>query len=243
MMNIIKVSTEEQFDETGAGMLASLLQAKPRAILGLATGSTPLGVYQRLITLCREGRISFKQVVTFNLDEYVGLSPDHPKSYRKYMNEKLFHHVDIDLGNTHIPSGTAVDLNKAVADYNRLLEEAGQIDLQLLGVGHNGHIGFNEPAEELISQTHIVKLDGTTRLANARFFPTVNEVPTYAITMGIGSIMQAKQILLMAKGADKAEVIARALQGPITTRCPASLLQTHSNVIVLLDQAAGGNLK
>lgn len=239
MINIIKVNNEQQFNETGAGIIASLLQSKPRAILGLATGSTPVGVYQKLIELYNEGVVSFKQANTYNLDEYIGLPANHPESYRQFMNEKLFNHIDILLENTHVPSGSTDDPDQAAEKYSQLLENAGQIDLQLLGLGHNGHIGFNEPNAELQGPTHIVTLDERTRKANARFFNSIDEVPTHAITMGIGSILHAKQILLMAKGEDKAEIVAEALRGPITTQCPASFLQTHPNVVVLLDQAAG----
>ncbi|MDU2241382.1 MAG: glucosamine-6-phosphate deaminase [Paenibacillus sp.] len=239
MLNIIKTSSEQQFNETGAGIIASLLQSNPRAILGLATGSTPVGVYEKLIELYKEGSVSFKQASSYNLDEYIGLPADHPESYRRFMDEKLFNHIDIVPENTHVPSGTAADPEQAAKDYAKLLDEAGQIDLQLLGLGHNGHIGFNEPGEELTGPPHVVKLEERTRLANARFFNSIDEVPTHALTMGIGSILQAKQILLMAKGEDKAEIIAKALKGPITTQCPASLLQTHSNVVVVVDQAAG----
>ncbi|MCM3700438.1 glucosamine-6-phosphate deaminase [Paenibacillus macerans] len=239
MLNIIKTHNEDHFNETGAGIIASLLQSNPRAILGLATGSTPVGVYGKLIELYRKGSVSFKQAATYNLDEYIGLPADHPESYRRFMDEKLFNHIDILPENTHVPSGVETDSQTAAEDYSRLLDEAGQIDLQLLGLGHNGHIGFNEPGEELQGPPHIVKLEERTRLANARFFNSIDEVPTHAITMGIGSILHAKQILLMAKGEDKAEVIARALKGPITTKCPASFLQTHSNVVVVVDQAAG----
>lgn len=239
MINIIKVNSEQQFNETGAGIIASLLQSNPRAILGLATGGTPVGVYQKLVELYREGVVSFKQASSYNLDEYVGLPENHPESYRRFMNEKLFNHIDIPIENTHVPSGNS---EKAAEEYTRLLEKAGQIDLQLLGVGHNGHIGFNEPSENLHGPTHIVELDELTRQANARYFPSIEEVPTHAVTMGIGTILQAKQILLMAKGPDKAEIVAKALKGPITTQCPASLLQTHANVVVVLDQAAGGLL-
>ncbi|RCX19790.1 glucosamine-6-phosphate deaminase [Fontibacillus phaseoli] len=240
MLNIIKVKGEQLFNETGAGIIASLLQSNPRAVLGLATGSTPVGVYQKLIELYRDGVVSFKQASSYNLDEYIGLAEDHPESYRRFMNEKLFNHIDIPLESTHVPAGNTGDPTQAATDYTRLLEKAGQLDLQLLGLGHNGHIGFNEPGEELQGPTHIVELDERTRQANARFFPSIEEVPTHAITMGIGSILQAKQILLMAKGEDKAEIVARALKGPITTKCPASFLQTHPNVVVVLDQAAGG---
>lgn len=239
MINIIKVKSEQQFNETGAGIIASLLQSKPRAILGLATGSTPVGVYQKLIELYNEGVVSFKLANSYNLDEYIGLPANHPESYRQFMNEKLFNHIDILLENTHVPSGSTDDPDQTVEKYNQLLENAGQIDLQLLGLGHNGHIGFNEPNAELQGPTHIVTLDERTRMANARFFQSIDEVPTHAITMGIGSILHAKQILLMAKGEDKAEIVAEALRGPITTHCPASFLQTHPNVVVILDQAAG----
>ncbi|WP_026342324.1 glucosamine-6-phosphate deaminase [Paenibacillus fonticola] len=239
MFNIIKVENEQQFNETGAGIIASLLQTNPRAKLGLATGGTPVGVYKHLIELHRQGVVSFKEARSYNLDEYIGLQEDHPESYRRFMNEKLFNHVDIDLNNTHVPSGVSGDGHKAAEQYTELLEQAGQIDLQLLGLGHNGHIGFNEPAEELKATTHVVELDEVTRKANARYFSSIDEVPTHAITMGIGSILKAKQILLMAKGADKAEIVAKALKGPITTQCPASLLQLHPNVVVIVDQDAG----
>lgn len=239
MINIIKVNSEQQFNETGAGIIASLLQSNPRAILGLATGGTPVGVYQKLVELYRQGVVSFKHASSYNLDEYVGLPENHSESYRRFMDEKLFSQVDIQIENTHVPSGNS---EHAAEEYTRLLEKAGQIDLQLLGLGHNGHIGFNEPGENLHGPTHIVELDELTRQANARYFPSVEDVPTHAVTMGIGTILQAKQILLMAKGADKAEIVAKALKGPITTQCPASLLQTHANVVVVVDQAAGGLL-
>lgn len=242
MLNIIKTNSEQQFNETGAGIIASLLQTNPRAILGLATGSTPVGVYEKLIELYRAGIVSFKQASSYNLDEYIGLPTDHPESYRRFMDEKLFNQVDIDLNNTHVPLGNTADPEQTAKDYARLLDEAGQVDLQLLGVGHNGHIGFNEPGEELQGPPHVVKLEEQTRAANARFFNSIDEVPTHALTMGIGSILKAKQILLMAKGEDKAAIIAQALKGPITTQCPASLLQTHSNVVVVVDPAAGRHL-
>ncbi|WP_018752277.1 glucosamine-6-phosphate deaminase [Paenibacillus sanguinis] len=242
MLNIIKTNSEQQFNETGAGIIASLLQTNPKAILGLATGSTPVGVYEKLIELYRAGTVSFKQASSYNLDEYIGLPTDHPESYRRFMDEKLFNQVDIDLNNTHVPLGNTADPEQAARDYARLLDGAGQIDLQLLGVGHNGHIGFNEPGEELQGPPHVVKLEEQTRVANARFFNSIDEVPTHALTMGIGSILKAKQILLMAKGEDKADIIAQALNGPITTQCPASLLQTHSNVVVVVDPGAGRHL-
>lgn len=243
MLNIIKVSNDQQFDEVGAGIIATLLQSNPRAVLGLATGSTPVGVYAHLIELHKQGVVSFSEATSYNLDEYIGLDSDHPESYRRFMNEKLFNHVDINLSKTYVPDGTASDPEQAAKDYSRMLDEAGRIDLQILGIGHNGHIGFNEPADELHANTHVVELKEDTRQANARFFNSIDEVPTHAMTMGIGSILKAKQILLMAKGESKAEILARALTGPLSTQCPASLLQTHPNVIVVVDQAAGGLLK
>ncbi|WP_433943941.1 glucosamine-6-phosphate deaminase [Paenibacillus sp. SN-8-1] len=242
MLNIIKVSNDQQFNEVGAGIIAGLLQSNPRAILGLATGSTPVGVYSHLIELYKQGLVSFAKAQSFNLDEYIGLAADHPESYRRFMNEKLFNHVDIDLMNTHVPDGTAADPEKAAQEYTRMLEDAGQVDLQLLGIGHNGHIGFNEPADELQANTHVVELKKDTRAANARFFNSIDEVPTHAMTMGIASILKSRQILLMARGASKADILARALTGPLTTQCPATLLQTHPNVVVLVDEAAGGRL-
>ncbi|GGA36012.1 glucosamine-6-phosphate deaminase [Paenibacillus physcomitrellae] len=239
MPNIIKAQNEEQFNDIGAGIVASLLQSNPKALLGLATGSSPVGVYGRLVELYKEGSVSFAQAQSYNLDEYVGLPSDHPESYRRFMNEKLFNLVDILPENTHVPMGSSPDPEKAAAEYTELLQQAGRLDLQILGVGLNGHIGFNEPASELHGFTHVVTLDESTRQANARFFSSIDEVPTQAITMGIASILHAKQILLLVRGAEKAEVISRALNGPVTTHCPASLLQTHPNVIVLVDQEAG----
>ncbi|HEX7055658.1 MAG TPA: glucosamine-6-phosphate deaminase [Bacilli bacterium] len=238
-MNIMKFHSEADLNQAGAGMFASLLQAKPAAVLGLATGSTPLGIYAELVKLYRKGMISFDKATTFNLDEYIGLSANHPQSYRSYMNEHLFRHINLPKDRMHIPDGNAANPEAECARYEKLLQAAGQIDLQLLGLGHNGHIGFNEPSDTLASETHIVKLAENTRAANARFFSSPAEVPTHAITMGVGSILRAKTIMLIARGQDKAEIVRRALTGPVTTQCPASLLQTHANVVVLLDKAAG----
>jgi glucosamine-6-phosphate deaminase len=185
---------------------------------------------------------SFRNVTTFNLDEYVNLPVDHPESYHSYMNSHLFHHIDLPASQCHIPDGNAADPAEECRRYDQLIELSGQIDLQLLGIGHNGHIGFNEPAHALIRGTHIVDLAEETREANARYFSSLNEVPSQALTMGVGTILKAKKILLVVKGADKADIVRRAVQGPITTDCPASLLQTHPNLIVLLDLAAGAKL-
>ncbi|GGH61498.1 glucosamine-6-phosphate deaminase [Paenibacillus silvae] len=238
-MNIRIFENEEDLNATGAGLIASLLQTKPRAVLGLATGSSPVGIYKQLIAMYQKGLVSFAQASSFNLDEYVGLPTEHRESYRSFMNEQLFHHIDMDLSRTNVPNGEAADLAEECAGYERRLEDRGPVDLQLLGIGHNGHIGFNEPGTELTGRTHVVDLKEETRKANARFFDSIDEVPAQAITMGVGSILKAKQILLIARGEEKAEIIREAFMGPITTSCPASLLQCHPNVVVLLDRAAG----
>lgn len=238
-MNIYTFRDEEQFVQTGANLISSLLHTNPRAKLGLATGSTPVGLYAKLIEMNRQGLVSFAQTTTYNLDEYVGLPENHPESYRTFMNEKFFNHVDIQIERTHVPNGNAADPEAECLNYDKMLEEFGPVDLQLLGLGHNGHIGFNEPGEALSGGTHVVELQEKTRNANARFFPNLEDVPTHAITMGVATILKARQILLLVRGEDKAEIVHRALKGPITTDCPASLLQCHPNVVVLLDQGAG----
>ncbi|MFE0558206.1 glucosamine-6-phosphate deaminase [Paenibacillus lautus] len=238
-MNIYTFSDEEQFVQTAANQISSLLHTNPRATLGLATGSTPVGLYNKLIEMNRQGLVSFAQTTTYNLDEYVGLPENHPESYRTFMNEKFFNHVDIQIERTHVPNGNATNPEEECLNYDKMLEEFGPVDLQLLGLGHNGHIGFNEPGESLSGGTHVVELQEKTRHANARFFPTLDDVPTHAITMGVATILKARQILLLVRGEDKAEIVHRALKGPITTECPASLLQCHPNVVVLLDQGAG----
>jgi glucosamine-6-phosphate deaminase len=238
-MNILTFRSNEELNEAGAGIIAGLVQTNPKAVLGLATGGTPIGIYEELVKTHRKGMVSFKSVTTFNLDEYVGIPEDHPESYHNYMKHHLFGHVDLSPERTHIPNGNAPDLEQECAKYNQHLEDAKQIDLQLLGLGHNGHIGFNEPDHALVSGTHIVKLKDETREANARFFDSIDEVPTHALTMGVGTILKAKMILLVVRGADKAEIVHKALTGPITTECPASLLQTHPHVVVLLDSASG----
>ncbi|MFD1772599.1 glucosamine-6-phosphate deaminase [Paenibacillus rhizophilus] len=242
-MNIMKIHNDEDFVQTGANLVVSLLQSNPKAVLGLATGSSPIGVYERLIEMYRGGLVSFAKASSYNLDEYVGLPVDHPESYRSFMNKHLFSHVDIDLSRTHVPNGNAGDLEAECLAYDQMLENEGPVDLQILGIGSNGHIGFNEPDAGLNSGTHVVDLLPETREANARFFPSIADVPRQAITMGVGSILKARQILLLVRGAEKAEAIRNAVEGPITTQCPASLLQIHPNVVVLVDEGAGQWLK
>ena len=238
-MNILTFPTDIELNEAGAAIITSLVQTKPDAVLGLATGSTPIGLYKEIIRSHNRGMVSFKRASTFNLDEYVGLRPDHSQSYRHYMNEQLFDHIDIPQERIHIPNGAEGDPQAECARYDSLLAAAGRIDLQLLGLGHNGHIGFNEPDRSLVSGTHVVRLAEETRDANARFFESKDAVPTHAITMGVGTILQAKMVLLVVKGADKADIVHRALTGDITTECPASLLQLHPHLVVVLDAEAG----
>jgi glucosamine-6-phosphate deaminase len=241
-MRIVIYKNTDQFNKAAALLTAGLLQLKPSAVLGLATGSTPVGMYHELVELYRQNLVSFRETTTINLDEYVGMSKQHRQSYFHYMSQHLFSHVDLLPENIHIPNGEASDLKAECERYDRLLKKVVQIDLQILGMGQNGHIGFNEPNDVLIPGTHVVNLHEDTRRANARFFASVDQVPTQAITMGIAPIMQAKSILLLVRGKDKAAMVSRALTEPISTECPASLLQTHPRLIVMLDSEAGREL-
>ena len=235
-MNIYIYPNEESLARAAAAMIAGIVMEKPGAVLGLATGSTPAPVYRELASMTRQGAVSFARVRTYNLDEYAGLNPDHPQSYRRYMNEQLFDHIDIDPANTHVPSGFA-DAAMA-AGYDEEIQAAGGIDLQLLGIGRNGHIGFNEPADDFSRLTHVVDLTESTRQANARFFDRLEDVPRQAISMGIGTIMQARRILLIATGEEKASAVRDMLSGAITPRMPASVLSLHRHVTVMLDNDA-----
>lgn len=232
-MVIIKVNSYEEMSQKASEILQKQLLEKQNSVLGLATGSTPIGLYEHLIELNKEGKISFKDVVTFNLDEYVGLERTHNQSYYYFMQEQLFKHVDIKEENIHIPSGVAEDLEAECKRYEEQLKALGPVDLQILGVGVNGHIGFNEPGTDFSSRTHIVELDQSTREANARFFNNIDEVPTHAITMGIQSIMDSKKILLLAFGESKKDAIERLLSGEVTEDLPVSVLNKHSNVTVI----------
>ncbi|MCY0880210.1 MAG: glucosamine-6-phosphate deaminase, partial [Firmicutes bacterium] len=218
----------------------SLITREPHPVLGLATGATPVLLYRQLVAFHRQG-LSFAHVTTINLDEYVGLPPDHPQSYRRFMEEHLFRHVDIPPTQTHVPNGMAADLAAECARYDALLA-AHPIDLQILGIGHNGHIGFNEPEGALKTRTHVVTLTAETLRANARYFPDPGAMPRQAITMGLESILQAKAIILMAFGADKAQIVQAALSGEVSTAVPASFLQMHPNVTFVLDEAAASAL-
>jgi glucosamine-6-phosphate deaminase len=241
-MKIHIVEDYARLSEKAAGIVASQVILKNNSVLGLATGSTPEGMYRRLVQMHREGTVDFSAVVTFNLDEYFGLSPGHPQSYHNYMHEHLFNHVNVPALNIHIPSGVADNIDTYGKEYDRKIAEAGGIDLQVLGIGGNGHIGFNEPGEFLNEQTHIVDLTEDTIEANSRFFDTIEEVPRQAVTMGMGSIMRARRILLLASGKGKAAAIRDTLSGRVDPRVPASFLQLHRNVYVVIDREAASLL-
>ena len=221
-----------------ANIMSAQIIMKPRAVLGLATGSTPVGMYKQLIEWYKKGDLDFSQITSVNLDEYKGLSGENDQSYRYFMNTNLFDHVNIDKTKTYVPNGLEEDSDKACADYNEIIRSVGGIDIQLLGIGGNGHIGFNEPGEAFEKETHCVDLTESTIKANARFFESMDEVPKQAYTMGIKSIMMAKKILIVANGEGKADIVARAFWGPVTPDVPASILQMHPNVTVVCDEAA-----
>lgn len=235
-MKVHVYETSAQASTAAAGLFMARLLSKPEAVLGLATGSTPIGIYQQLIAWHREGLIDFSNASSFNLDEYVGLSPDHPCSYRRFMDEQLFDHINI--GETRVPSGTAEDLEEEALAYDLAIELAGGIDLQLLGLGQNGHIGFNEPAEAFSYATQVVELTENTIKANRRFFDREEDVPRRAISLGIGGIMKARQVVLCAFGDNKAQAVRDMICGPVSPSCPASILQLHPDAVILLDEAA-----
>ena len=229
------IDSAENIAAMAAQQYVSLLKRKPNAILGGATGSTPLGLYAELVRLNRAGEISFREASSFNLDEYVGLDGSHDQSYRYFMDHNLFDHIDIDKARTRVPSG--IDVSDPAA-YDKEIAAAGGVDLQLLGIGNNGHIGFNEPGTPFGSLTHIVELTESTREANKRFFASLDEVPTHAVTMGVKTVMQARSIILMAIGPAKAPIMKEMLQGPVTEQVPASVLQLHPDVTVYMDYEA-----
>lgn len=240
-MKVIKVKDYQELSQKASEIIINLLQRKPNCKLGLATGSSPLGLYEKLIESYQKGEISFKNVMTFNLDEYCELPRSHEQSYYSFMHQHLFNHIDIDKNNIHIPNSEVEDLQAECDRYNKLLNE-NQVDLQLLGIGANGHIGFNEPGTSFSSETSVIKLADKTREDNKRFFNSIDEVPQYAITMGIKNIMQAKEILLIANGKNKAEAINKLINGEVTEKFPASVLKTHPNVTIIIDEEAASLL-
>ena len=237
-MRIYQVDTYDEMSLRAGRIMAAHVLQNPRCVLGLATGSTPIGLYKCLIERYDQGILDFSQVRSVNLDEYAGLDGSHDQSYRYFMEQNLFRHINIKRENTNVPDGKAADLAAEGARYDALIRDLGGIDIQLLGMGRNGHIGFNEPCGEFIPGTHEVSLAQSTIDANARFFETIDLVPRKAITMGIASIMQARQVLVVVSGEDKADAVRAAFQGPVTPQCPASILQLHPDVILVGDKAA-----
>ena len=238
MIQIYQEADYAAMSRRAAHIIAAEIYFNPECVLGLATGSTPIGTYQNLVEWNKAGDLSFQDVQTVNLDEYKGLSGEHDQSYRYFMNTNLFDHIDIDKDNTHVPNGLAEDAEAECAAYDELVEALGYADLQLLGLGNNGHIGFNEPDTHFTKETHVVDLTQSTIDANARFFASADDVPRQALTMGVGCIMAARRVLLIASGEAKADALYKAFCGPITPECPASILQLHPDVVVVGDKAA-----
>jgi glucosamine-6-phosphate deaminase len=239
------VIVKENYDAMGkesARFVADRLRKKPNLVLGLATGSTPIALYKELVRLHRDEGLDFSKVTTFNLDEYVGLPPSHDQSYHYFMKENLFKSISINERYTHVPQGMAKDIDAFCDWYEHRIQECGGIDLQVLGIGANGHIAFNEPGSSLGSRTRIKTLTGTTRIDNARFFKNSEEVPQYAVTMGVGTIMDAKELILLASGESKAPAVKAAVEGPITAMCPASIIQMHQRAYVFIDKQAAVGL-
>ncbi len=235
-MRFYRVENYEQLSQKAADIIASKVILKPDCVLGLATGSSPLGAYAKLAEKCDKGELDFSAVTTVNLDEYVGLDGSNDQSYRYFMNTNLFEKINIDINNTNVPNGCAEDIDAECKRYDKLIEDLGGTDLQLLGIGVDGHIGFNEPCGEFIKPTNHVTLDPSTIEANARFFNSIDEVPTEAITMGMGGIMGSKTVLLIANGPAKKEIVEKAFFGPITPDVPASILQLHPDLVVIFSE-------
>jgi len=241
-MEVLIFETQDKADEFAARVIARSIRENPFLVLGLATGRTMQPVYEHLVRFHREEGLDFSRVRTFNLDEYVGIPPDHPQSYRTFMNEHLFHHVNIPMENTHVLNGMAEDIPAECKAFERKIRECGGIDLQLLGIGVSGHIGFNEPASSLASRTRIKTLTRATIRQNAVFFGGEENVPRHVLTMGVGTIMEARRCLVVVTGEEKAAVVARAIEGPVSAMVTASALQMHPRVTMVLDQAAARDL-
>ena len=237
-MRIYKAKDYEEMSRKAAGIVSAQIIMKPDCVLGLATGSTPVGLYKQLIEWYRNGDLDFSGVRTVNLDEYKGISRENDQSYYYFMHQNLFDHVNIPAGNTHLPDGMEPDSEKECRRYEELIQSRGSVDLQLLGIGHNGHIGFNEPADAFDKLVHCVNLTQSTIEANKRFFASAKEVPRQAYTMGIQTIMRSKKILIIANGEGKADIVRDAFFGPITPMVPASVLQLHNDVTLVADEAA-----
>lgn len=242
-MRLIRAKNYDDMSLKAANIIAAQVSLNPKSVLGLATGSTPIGTYRHLVEWYQKGELDFGKAVSINLDEYCGLSGDHPQSYRRFMQENLFDHISIRPENTWVPDGMTTDVGAMCDGYERTIEELGGVDLQLLGLGHDGHIGFNEPCDHFPVRTHEVELTESTRRANARFFAGEDEVPTAAYTMGVGTVMAARRVLMIVTGADKADILHRAFCGPVTPWVPASILQFHPDVTLICDEAAWSGMK
>lgn len=242
-MRVIIAKDYADMSKKAADIIAAQMILKPDSVLGLATGSTPIGTYENLVKYYENGDIDFKDITTVNLDEYKGITRDNDQSYYYFMHDHLFSHVNIDDAKTHLPDGMEPDAEKACSEYEKVVESVGGQDLQLLGLGHNGHIGFNEPADEFKKATHCVKLTDRTIKANQRFFASYDDVPKQAYTMGIQTIMKAKKILVVVSGADKAQTVKDAFFGPVTPQVQASILQLHPDCTVVIDEAAASLIK
>ena len=237
-MKIYVAEDYQGMSRKAANIVSAQVILNPSSVLGLATGSTPIGMYKQLIAWYKKNDLDFAQVKSVNLDEYVGLPPNHDQSYRYFMQTNLFDHINIDPASTNVPNGLAEDPEAECERYNQIIRSTGGIDIQVLGMGHNGHIGFNEPGDAFELETHVVDLTDRTIDANARFFASRDEVPRKAITMGIKSIMQARRILVVVSGEDKADIVKTAFTGPVTPKVPASILQMHPDVLLVGDKAA-----
>ena len=241
-MNIKIYKDIQTIGRAAANTFAAQVITKPNSILGLATGSSPLTTYQNLIKLYKEGIVDFSNTITFNLDEYIGLDHNHPASYYRFMQENLFGSINVLQENIHIPNGMNADIDTEGKNYDALIAAVGGIDLQILGIGNNGHIAFNEPCDHFPMGTHKIALSESTITANTRFFAESSDVPRFAVSMGVGSIMKARQIILIAAGSVKADAVYGMVNGPVTPMCPASILQLHPNVTVFVDEAAAAKL-
>ena len=241
-MKVLKTRDYEDMSRKAANIIGAQVTMKPNCVLGLATGSSPIGTYKELIARYNNGDLDFSNATSVNLDEYKGLSGDHDQSYRYFMNHNFFDHVNILKERTFVPDGTEPDADKACSAYNAIIKSVGGIDLQLLGLGHNGHIGFNEPTDCFPPVTHCVDLTESTIEANKRFFASVDDVPKQAYTMGIQNIMLARKIVVVVSGADKADILKKVVEGPITPQVPASILQLHPDVTIVADEAAASKL-
>ena len=241
-MRIIVAKDYNEMSKKAAQIIAAQITLKPNSVLGFATGSSPVGTYQELAKKNQAGEIDFSDITTVNLDEYKGLPKEHEQSYIRFMNENLFDHVNIDKANTYLPNGMTETPDEECANYEKLIKELGGIDLQLLGIGHNGHIGFNEPSDRFEMNTHCVTLTERTIEANKRFFDSANDVPRQAFSMGIGTIMAAKKIVVVVSGEDKADALQKAVAGPITPAVQGSILQLHPDVTIICDEAAYSKL-